>query len=326
MTIPSQPDWRRVGVVGAGAVGCYFGGMLARAGSPVTLVGRSSHVDAIRAKGLDLERADFRATVRLGATTDISAIDECELVLLCVKTLGTESAAREIAPHLGSKAVLLCLQNGVDNAERVRAATGLDPIPAVVYVAAEMVEPGHVRHSGSGQLAIGEDPARPRTDQARPISLGEIAAQFAGAGVPCAVSANIAIDLWRKMVMNCTFNAISALTRTRYGQVVANPETRALIGPLVDEAVAVAAASGVELPAAELAESARALAAERMPNAYSSTGQDLSRGKPTEIDSLNGYLVRRGQALGVPTPINRTLHALVKLAEATAGAGPSQGR
>ena len=148
-----------------------------------------------------------------------------------------------------------------------------------------------------------------------------IAALFVRAGVPCRVSPQIAVDLWTKLIMNCAYNAISALSRTRYGPIARDPGTREVVRQAVEETIAVARAAAVALPESGLVEAAWKLGEHAMENAVSSTAQDLARGKRTEIDSLNGYVVRRGAELGVPTPVNQTLHALVKLLEESAAAG-----
>jgi len=292
--------WPKFAVMGAGAVGCYFGGMLARAGAPVTLIGRARHVEAIRRDGLFLESIRFQERVPVAAVTEVGASRSAEVVLFSVKTLDTESAARALAPHVASGAVVISLQNGVDNADRIRAATGIPALPCVVYVAASMPAPGHVKHVGRGDLVLGGRP--------------DIAALFERAGVPCRVSSDIAAELWTKLVMNCAYNAISALCRCNYGQAAALPLTRDLITQATEEVVAVARAAGVRMPEGLVA-AAWKLGAEAMPAAVSSTAQDLARGNRTEIDSLNGYVARRGAELGVPAPVNGTLHALVKLLE-----------
>lgn len=296
--------WPRVAVMGAGAVGCYFGGMLARAGAPVTLIGRATHVDAIRTGGLFIDSISFAEQVAVSAATDVSAADDAEIVLFSVKTLNTAEAAQALAPHLGPGAMIVSLQNGVDNAEQIRAATGIDAIPAIVYVAASMSAPGRVKHVGRGDLIVGAD-----------ARSAEIARLFERAGVRCRVSANIAGDLWTKLIMNCAYNAISALSRANYGRIAGKPETRELIRQIVEEAQAVAKAAGVRLADGNITEAAWRLGSEMMQNAVSSTAQDIERGNRTEIDSLNGYLVRRGQEFGVPAPVNQTLYALVKLLE-----------
>src|SRR6516225_5931627 len=142
--------WPRIAVVGAGAVGCYFGGMLARAGAPVTLIGRPQHVEAITRDGLLLDSPHFQQQIPVSASMQMSTAREAELILLCVKTPATVEAAKSLAPYLGPGATVLSLQNGVDNVERIHSAAAIEALPAVVYVAAEMTAPGRVRHTGRG--------------------------------------------------------------------------------------------------------------------------------------------------------------------------------
>jgi len=143
--------------------------------------------------------------------------------------------------------------------------------------------------------------------------LEEIADLFAGAGIKVTISEAVEVDLWTKLLMNCAYNAISALTGSQYGRMVSLPEIRAVMTDVVHEVIAVAAAKGVRL-SDNLVDAAIRLA-DGMPVTISSTAQDLLRGRRTEIDHLNGYVVREGEALGIATPVNRTLNALVKLAE-----------
>jgi 2-dehydropantoate 2-reductase len=298
-----------IAVVGAGAVGCYFGGMLARAGVPVTLIGRAAHVEAINRDGLYVERSDFQEYVQLGADTRIEAVRDATIVLLSVKTTDTETAATAIAPHLGRNTLLVSFQNGVDNVERIRSAAGIDAIPAVVYVAAAMAGPGRVKHNGRGDIVIGSVP--------------RIAATFEAARIPCRISDNIAGELWTKLVMNCAYNAISALTRSRYLFIKDNPLTLNVMRELIAEVAAVGTAAGVLMPDASALTAAALQLGDAMANATSSTEQDIARGRLTEIDSLNGYVSRRGRELGVPAPVNTTLHALVKLLESPAPVNPA---
>jgi 2-dehydropantoate 2-reductase len=304
-----QEFWPRIAVVGAGAVGCYFGGMLARAGAPVTLIGRTPRVEAINRDGLFLDTIHFQQQISIAASTDVGAARDADIVLVCVKTFGTEETAKSLAPHLAPGAVVVSLQNGVDNVERMRSAAHLNANPAVVYVAVAMTEPGRVKHSGRGDLIVGYLP-----EESRHTDLASLSATFTRAGIPCRVSDNIESDLWTKMIMNCAYNAISALGRARYGRLVSNPWTRDLMRRVTEEAVAIARAGGVRLPDPDMVDAVWKLA-ETMSEATSSTAQDIARGNRTEIDSLNGYLVRRGAQLGIPTPVNQTLHALVKLLE-----------
>lgn len=311
MNPPAAPS---VAVVGAGAVGSWFGGRLARAGTAVTLIGRPAHAEAITRDGLLLDGVSVRERVRVAASSEPAAARGADVVLLCVKSGDTEAAAAALAPHLAPGAPVVSLQNGVDNAERARAAAGIEVVPAVVYVAAELAAPGHVRQSGRGDLVIGA-PADPGA-RAR---IEALAAAFERAGVPCRVSADVTSELWTKLVLNCAYNAISAVGRVRYGLLASSPWAAELQRRVVEEACAVARACGVPLRDDEVFEICRRLGAS-IPEALSSTAQDLARGKRTEIDALNGYVARRGAELGVVTPVNATLHALVKILEEAAAA------
>jgi 2-dehydropantoate 2-reductase len=314
----ASPAWPRVAVFGAGAVGCWYGARLALAGAPVTLIGRGPHVEAIRARGLILEQAGASTPVAVAADTDPAAVADADLVLFCVKSRDTDAGARAIAPRLRPGAIVVSLQNGVDNVARIRRAAGIDALAAVVYVACSMAGPGHVRHAGRGDLVLGavrdgSEPSGPVLDASAARTVAQV---FERAGVPCPVSADVRVDLWVKLVMNCVFNPVSALGRARYARLVGDPDARALMRAVVDECVAVARAEGVALPSVDaLFEDAMRLGA-AMAAATSATAQDLAAGRPTEIDSLNGLVARRGEALGVPTPVNRALRTLVRLAEA----------
>lgn len=316
----SRAAWPRIAVFGAGAVGCFHGARFAEAGAPVTLIGRPAHVEAIRARGLLFETADGSRRLPIAATTDAAAVADAGLVLLCVKTRDTASAAATLAPLLKPDAVVVSLQNGVENVPLIRRA-GLDPLAAVVYVAVSMPAPGHLRYAGLGNLVLGEFGPPPPGAARAPDRARRIAALFERAGVPCPVCDDVRVDLWTKLVMNCVMNPVSALARSRYGRMFDDAPTRTLMRSVVEECVAVARADGVALPApARLYEDLLRLG-EAMRAASSSTAQDLAAGRPTEIDSLNGYVARRAQALGVPAPLNQALHTLVRLLEANAVGG-----
>jgi 2-dehydropantoate 2-reductase len=297
---PQQPRPQRVAVLGAGAVGCYYGGMLARAGHAVTLIGRPAHVEAISREGLRLQARGFDERIAVAASTEPAAVAGAALVLVCVKSGDSDAAAAQLRPHLDAAAVVMSLQNGVDNADRLQATLDRPVLPAVVYVATEMAGPGHVRHHGRGELAFGAAGAG-----------AGLAALFEAAGVPVLLSDNVRGMLWSKLILNCAYNALSAIARQPYGPLAQAEGVQAVMRDTVDECLAVAHADGVA--PVDDAWAAVQRIAQTMPTQFSSTAQDLMRGKPSEIDHLNGYVVRRGAALGVATPVNRVLHALVKL-------------
>ncbi|MEY2993247.1 MAG: hypothetical protein RL357_182 [Pseudomonadota bacterium] len=289
----------RIAVMGAGAVGCYYGGMLARAGHTVTLIGRPFHVEPMNAKGLRLETSAFDIHVKVQASTDPSAISETEALLFCVKSSDTELAGQAVKPHLPSGIPVLSLQNGVDNADRLSQVLQQPVIASVVYVGTDMAGPGHVRHHGRGELVLGDQPQS-----------ASCSAWLAAAGIPNTISPNIKGALWTKLIINGVYNAPSAITQLPYGQLVQVPGMWTLMRQAYDECIALAQAAGVELdqPVWPMIETI----AQTMQGQYSSTSQDLQRSKPTEIDHLNGKLVRLGEQLGVPTPTHLGLWSLVK--------------
>jgi 2-dehydropantoate 2-reductase len=304
----SAQNWPRIAVVGAGAVGGYFGGMLARAGAQVTFIGRPAFVDAVRENGLFLDTVQFREHVKVQATTDLTTARDAGIILFCVKTTDTNETASALGTVLSNDAVIVSMQNGVDNAEQIRAASGLKALPAAVYVAASIPAPGTVKHVGRGDLVLG--PPNEITQR--------VAAVFNRANVPCRISENLAGELWTKLVWNCALNALSALGKVTYGEILASADAKQLLETTVYEVLAVAKASGIQPAGLEDPKAALAGAykvAEQMAATRSSTAQDMMRNKKTEIDSLNGFIVRRGRELNISVPVNHALFTLIKLAE-----------
>src|ERR1700732_2098008 len=292
----------KIAVMGAGAVGCYYGFKLVRGAHDVVLIGRPQHVEAVERQALRLETQTFDEYIRVSASTEASAVHGAQLVLFCVKSTDTESGAAAIKPHLAPDAVVLSLQNGVENADRRRTRLPQEVIAAAVYVGVEMAGPGHVRHHGRGELVI--ERAKASDDVARALM---------AAGGPTDMSDDVRGVLWAKIITNCAYNALSAITQLPYGRLVKGEGVTVVLRALVDECVAVAKGDGVTLPG-DVDAAVRKIA-ETAAGQYSSTAQDLARGKRSEIDHLNGFIVRRGEALGVATPANRLLHAIVKLIE-----------
>jgi len=311
--LPSPPPCRAIAVVGAGAVGSWFGGLLALAGQRVTLIGRLPHVQAVRQHGLQMQRADGARTAHPGASTELGAVQGADLVLVCVKCGDTEAVAQALAPRLDADALVLSLQNGVENVATLQRHLHQAVLPAVVYAATALPAPGVVQHFGGGEIVIG---AAGANDPALDGRLQAVAAAFAAAGVAVRVSPGVMAELWAKLVVNCAVNAVSALTQARYAQMAALPAVQALQDAALQEAVAVARAEGHDL-APDTLRAAVARVAATMPAQRSSTAQDLARGRATEIQHLNGHVVRRGAAWGIATPVNQALTALVQLAETT---------
>jgi 2-dehydropantoate 2-reductase len=307
--LPPPPGFRAIAVVGAGAVGSWFGARLALAGQRVTLIGRAAHMQAVQGHGLQLQGAGVVLTAHPAATTDLAGVRGASLVLVCVKSGDTDDVARGLAPLLDADARVLSLQNGVDNVATLERHLQRRVEPVAVYVATALAAPGVVQHLGGGEVVVG----RPAAGGA---GLPGLTALFTAAGIAVREADDVMQALWAKLVVNCACNAVSALAQASYAQMAALPAVHTLQQAAVHEAVAVARAEGVELDeAAVLAAVARI--AVTMPGQHSSTAQDLARGRGTEITHLNGHIVRRGAAHGIATPVNQALTSLVQLAEIT---------
>lgn len=292
----------RIAVIGAGAVGCYYGAMLLRAGHDVALVGRAAHVQAINDKGLHFESAAFTGFIPAKAVADISDLTAPDLALFAVKSGDTETAATALGPVLKPDSIVLSLQNGVDNPARLRKILSQPVIAAAVYVAAEMPGPGHVKHNGRGELAIGASP--------QSAALAQLLSE---AGIATTIADDIDAVQWTKLINNCAYNALSAVAGIAYGEMFKVEGVPDVVTATVNECLAVANACGITLPGDVLDKTLSLVTG--MPLQQSSTSQDLARGKPSEIDYLNGFIVRAGRAHGIPTPTNLALQVMVKLVE-----------
>ena len=298
-------------MLGAGAVGCYFGGMLARANQDVTFIARLERAKALNEYGLEMDCKAFHETVKVKASSDLALLRDADLVLLCVKSLDTEQTLSEIKSILPNTAVLLSLQNGVANIEIASKTISNRIYAAVVYVAAGMIGQRTMKHHGRGELLIGSLGNIATDDQE---NLEGIRHLFEAANVPCLITSQIKRDMWLKFLVNCSFNAISGIGQIPYGEMVKSPEIVQLIKEITKEFLAVAALEDVKISMSE-ALTANDSIATTMVTQVSSTAQDLSRGKKTEIDFLNGYIVELGSRHGIATPYNESVHALVKMLE-----------
>ena len=297
----------KVVVLGAGSVGCYFGGMLARAGHDVTLIARANHVEAITNNGLHMDCQSFQDYVQVKARSDYIPLSDADIVLCCVKSPDTEFVINEVKPYLNKSAVILSLQNGVDNAERIAKLVDNPTYPTVVYVATAMVGPGKLKHFGRGELVLG---ALGNNSN----ELNALSDFFQLSNVPCEISGNIRKDLWLKFLVNCSYNGISAIGQIQYGKMVSNPEIVNLINQITEECLMIAEKEGVMISAAEADQANHAIGV-TMSGQKSSTAQDLVKGKLTEIDYLNGLIVRRAANYGLAVPANQAVYALVKMLE-----------
>ncbi len=306
----------RVLVAGAGALGSVVGGLLARDGWAVTLLGRSPHLTVVDREGLSIEGLFGEHRVRgIACATDASALDGTfDTVLLTVKAFDTRSMTAAIASHLAREGVLVCLQNGLGNLEVAAAAVGeARVLGARVIFGAEIVAPGRVRVTVyADPVLIGSpDPADHRLGAAAT----RWAERLAAAGVPAEPTDALLAELWAKVLYNAALNPLGALLGLPYGALPADPDTRTIMDRVIDEAFAVAEASGIRLAWPD-ADAYRRTFYERLVPATaghrSSMLQDIERGRATEIDAINGWVAGRGAELGVAAPVNATLTRLIR--------------
>jgi 2-dehydropantoate 2-reductase len=297
----------RVLVVGAGGVGGYFGARLVRAGTPVTFLARGAHLDAIRRDGLRIRSAvDGEWVVKAEAVGDVAGQPPADVVLFCVKSFDTETAAAAIRPVVGPDTAVVSLQNGVDNEETLARVFGAGhAVGGVAYVFANIEAPGVIAHRLAGRVVVGELDGResPRLQRLREA--------FAGAGVPAEVVGDIRRVLWEKYLMISAQAGTTALSRAPIGVIRAVPETWRMYRVIAEELAAVAKASGVALDGGAVDAIVRA-AEGLAPEALSSLYHDLVQGRRLELEALHGHAVRLGQRLGVPTPTVLAVYAALK--------------
>ncbi len=294
----------KVAVVGVGAVGGYFGGLLAKGGADVTFIARGQRLEALRTKGLSVKswKGDF--SIQVNATDEPAEVGPVDLVLFCVKSYDTESAIHQALPMIEQETLVLSLQNGIDNEEKIASLIGQEKVLAgVAYIGASAAEPGVVLHQESGKIVFGE------LDGGVSERVVSLKAFFDGYGFPAEISSNIQAVLWTKLAWNAPFNAINTLVGGPVKAILENPHTLELARLVTAEVVAVANASGVSLAFEEIWE--RNIRFSRHYGVKTSMLQDYEARKPLEHEALNGVIIKKAAELGLPTPCNFALYALL---------------
>jgi 2-dehydropantoate 2-reductase len=308
----------RVAVIGAGAMGSLFGGLMALAGDEVWLVGhrRNPHIDAMVDRGLDMTHADGRRHARPGVTVDPAGLGQADLVIFLTKAFSTADAARHARPLFGPGTVAVTLQNGVGNAEAIREILGRQPILAgVTNIGANIISPGAIRLTDAAQRGAGGTWIGPFEDTAGTADLARAAACLRRAGILTHEEPDIALTIWRKMGLVCGMAAISSVARLRVGHVFDTAEGVTLLKEIIGEVAAVATAKGVALDpqaAIDYAFGTYGLSRQHI----TSMAADVLAGLPTEIWAFNEAVVREAGKLGLDSPVNRTMARLLRILEA----------
>ncbi len=297
----------KIAVMGSGGVGGYFGGLLARNGEEVTFIARGAHLEAIQRNGLEVQSVpgDFR--VRAAATHDPASVGPVDLVFFAVKGYDTEAAGEQIRPLVGPGTTILCVQNGVDNEEKLERLLGAGRVlGGVVHILSTIAAPGVIRQTaGPRTLKLGELDGRVTSRAERLLDV------FKRAGILVELSAQIQVDLWEKFLFICAQGGVTALARLSIGEILACPETTALYRGVMAEIAAVGRARRVRLPE-DAVERAMTFARSLQPHMRSSLAHDLNQGNRLEVESLAGAVVRYGREAGVPTPLNFAIYASLK--------------
>ncbi len=307
-----QPKTARpfhIGIAGAGAVGCHYGSLLRQAGHKVTFMARGAHLEALRSTGLVHVTDGQSRTIPVTADDDPSVLAAADVVVFTCKMTDLDAMLDIAAPHAGASALLLTLQNGVEAPDRVAAALpGHAVVAGTAFIGARLEKPGMVIHSAAGGIRLGlwRHGAGERW-------LAPLIQALAQAGVPVREEADVSLMLWRKLLWNCGFNALTAITRRFARDVAAGGETLAIVRQSMQEAVAVAQALGVALGEADIRKHIGVTL--EMGPVKTSMWQDIERGRRTEVDAINGYVVRRAASLGLKAPVNRMLATLVHAIE-----------
>lgn len=294
----------KVAVVGVGAVGGYFGGLLAKGGADVSFIARGELLRALRAKGLTVKSGKGDFSIRIRATHDPAEVGPVNLVLFCVKSYDTEPAMRQTLPMVEQQTTVLSLQNGIDNEEKISSVIGTEKVLAgVAHIGASVPEPGTILHQEGGTIVFGE------LDGGISERVTSLQAFFDRCGLPAEGSPDMKKVLWTKLAWNAPFNAINALVGGPVKAIIENPNTLDLARRVTAEVVTIANASGVPLAFEQVWE--RNIQFSQRYDVKTSMLHDLEAGKPLEHKALNGIIVKKAAELGLSTPSNFALYAIL---------------
>ena len=302
-------------LVGPGALGGLLASLLTEAGGDVWLLDhRPERADFVNRRGFTVEDARGERRVHVRVTVQPDQTADADLILICVKAYQTEGALFNVVPYLSAKSRILTLQNGLGNLEVLAGLCGPDRVWAgVTAQGATELGLGHIRHAGSGDTAFGSAFGSP--DEKR---LSEVADLFTAAGIPSRVESDVQSLIWSKLIVNIGINPLTAVTRLRNGQLLEYPGSAKVMEQLVKEAVDVARTSGIRLLYPDPLERVREVARVTSGN-LSSMLQDILAKRRTEIDYINGAIVKEGDRVGIATPVNETMAGLVKTIESSYG-------
>ncbi|MGH7767729.1 MAG: ketopantoate reductase family protein [Candidatus Binatia bacterium] len=295
----------RIAVMGTGAVGGYFGARLAAAGQDVAFIARGSHLEAMRNGGLKVKSIQGDLHIRALFTSDPGEIGTVDLVLLCVKSFDTEDAAAKLTPLMGEQTMVLSLQNGIDNPDKIAACWGkARTLAAVVYLGAIVAAPGKIEHRAGGRIVLGDLDGQPSETAKR------VEQMLCKARISSVVNAEIRKAMWTKLVWNAPFCAISCLARANVKEILESDSLRKLAADCMEEVREAARSTAIELAPSVIEETFTF--SKTLGDFKPSMLQDLEARKPLEYEALNGIIVRLLREKGKQAPINEAAYAVLK--------------
>ncbi|MDT8375255.1 MAG: 2-dehydropantoate 2-reductase [Mariprofundaceae bacterium] len=302
----------KVGVAGAGAVGCHYGSLLQQAGLDVVCLARGDHLAALKKNGLTHISGGKVTRLNVQASNDMSMLADCDVILLSCKTTVLDELCQQLLPVIGRNTVLVTMQNGVTAPGQVLRCFPDSPLVAAsAFIGVRVERPGEVVHSAAGHIRLGVW----QNESERMLSmLAELVAAWRRSGVDAEQAAEMKNMLWHKMLWNCGFNAITALTRCYARDVAADEDSARWVRAAMQEAIDVATAESIRLPEDAIGQH-MALTMKAGP-VKTSMWQDMEHGRPTEIEAMNGFVAQRARQLGLEAPVNDLLASLIRAASA----------
>jgi len=299
-----------IAIIGAGAVGCYYGGLIAASGQEVVLIAKPQRARILKEQGLRIKWPTYTQHIQINVTDDDRVIQNAKALFISVKANQSTTIAKQIQPYLAKSALVLSMQNGLQNAARLSEILSRPIDVAMIYAALSMSAENEVSYQGGGKLVLG----RPIDSDNADHDLNQLAGIFQRASCQVSISSNINHDLWSKWIINCAFNALSALGQINYQDLIQQANIPEMIDAIVQECFALAKAEKVSLDEQFILSQIQNVAIQ-WPLQKSSMAQDLMAKRPTEIAELNGLAQEKGALYNVPTPLNTLLTTLVKMQE-----------
>ncbi|WP_298310874.1 2-dehydropantoate 2-reductase [uncultured Aquimarina sp.] len=301
-------------IIGIGGVGGYFGGKIANSGQKVSMIARGKHLEAIFQSGLQVKSIDGDFETRpFLITDDIHKIEKADLILICAKSWQVQESSEFIKPILKEDTIVIPLQNGADNAEKVQSVIDKKHVlGGLCKIYSKIEAPGVISHFGhTPEVIFGE------LDKSRSDRLEKLKTVFDKAGFKNKISENIQVDIWSKFMFIATVSGLGALTRATIGEMYAHPELNNMLRATANEIYQIAIAKGIEMPSA-IVDGIMAFISKQPFDATASTQRDIMEGRPSELDNFNGFIVKEGKKLNVETPTNAFIYSCLQPMEAKA--------